>query len=139
MAFKFLCFSFIIFLCGFFWSFFFYEHMPRRLVYRAIFCANSFSHFALFFGGFLADDTHILDPTHVIFFVFDHFAFQLAFEGLFVQLHKCLALAPSGLPLGFILPIGFCCPLDGIRILGVPCASTSFAFSFLQKALGEDV
>jgi hypothetical protein len=68
-----------------------YEHMPKQLLYRATFCANSFLHFALSFGGFLVDDTHILDPTHVISFVFDHFAFQLVSMGLFVQPRKCLA------------------------------------------------
>jgi hypothetical protein len=93
----------------------------------------------LFCGGFLANDTHILDPTHVISFIFDHFAFQLTFMGLFVQFHECLALVPCGLPLGFILPVGFCCPFDGIRILGVLCGLTSFAFSFLQEALSEVV
>jgi hypothetical protein len=83
--------------------------------------------------------TPILDPTHVISFDFDHFAFQLVSMGLFCQPRKCLAWVPSGLPLGFIPLVDLWCPLDGIRILGVPCGFTSFAFSFLQEVLGEDV
>ncbi len=59
--------------------------------------------------------------------------------GLFVQLHKCLAWIPSSSPFGFIPLVEFCCPLDGIRIFGIPCGFTSLAFSFLQEVLGEDV
>jgi hypothetical protein len=40
---------------------------------------------------------------------------------------------------GFIPLVEFCCPLDGIGILGVLCGFPSLAFSFLQEVLGEDV
>jgi hypothetical protein len=33
---------------------------------------------------FLVDDTHILNPTHVVPIAFDHFVFQLASMGLVV-------------------------------------------------------
>jgi hypothetical protein len=79
----------------------------------------------------LADDTHILDLAHVVSLAFDHFASKLVFMGLFVQLCKCLAWVPSGLLLVFILLSKFCCPLGGIKILGIPFGSTSFTSSFL--------
>ncbi len=44
----------------------------------------------------LTDKTHILNPTHVISFTFNHF-FQLALKGFSIQLHKCLTWAPFGL------------------------------------------
>jgi hypothetical protein len=59
--------------------------------------------------------------------------------GLSIQPHKCLAWIPFGLPFGFIPLVEFCCPLDDTKILGIPCGSTSLAFSFLQEVLGEDV
>jgi hypothetical protein len=59
--------------------------------------------------------------------------------GLSIQPHKCLAWTSFGLPFGFIPLAEVCCPLDDIKILGVPCGYTSLAFSFLQKVLGEDV
>jgi hypothetical protein len=35
-------------------------------------------------NSFLADDTHILNPTHVVPIAFDHFVFQLASMALVV-------------------------------------------------------
>jgi hypothetical protein len=81
----------------------------------------------------LANDTHILDLAHVVSLAFDHFASKLVFMGLFVQLCKCLAWAPSGLLLVFILLSKFCCPFGGIKSLGIPFGSTSFTSSFLQS------
>jgi hypothetical protein len=78
----------------------------------------------------LANDTHIFNPTHVISLVFYHFISQLVFVGLFVQLYKCSAWPPSGLPPRFIPLIEFCRPLDGIRILGIPFGFASFTFFF---------
>jgi hypothetical protein len=50
-----------------------------------------------------------------------------------------LAWAPSSLPLKFVRPTKFYCPLSNIKILGVRCGSISFTHFFLQEALGEDV
>jgi hypothetical protein len=59
--------------------------------------------------------------------------------GLFVQLYKCSAWAPSSLPPRFAPPTKFCCSFGGIKILGIPFDFVSFASLFLQKALSEDV
>jgi hypothetical protein len=85
----------------------------------------------VFFLLYIPRDTHILIPTHVVSFAFDHFASKLAFVGLFVQPHKCLVWAPFSLPHGFVLLVELCCPLGGIKILGVPFGFAFFAFSFL--------
>ncbi len=84
MAFKFLCSLVIVFLCGFYLSFSFYEHMPRQLACRATFCANSFLHFALCFRGFLANDTHPWPyPCHL--FRFWSFCFPVGFYGVILS------------------------------------------------------
>jgi hypothetical protein len=108
------------------------------LVYFCALCCFSEVFPSCFFLS-LANDTHILNPTHVISFVFYHFIFQFVFVGLFVQLYKCSVWAPSGLLHRFVPLIEFCHHPNGIRILGVPFASTSFAFFFLQNALSRDV
>jgi len=87
----------------------------------------------------LVNDTHILGLAHVISLTFDHFASQLTFVGLFVQPHKCSAWVSFVLSLEFAPLAEFCCPLCGIRILGVPFGFASFASFFLQEALGENV
>ncbi len=59
--------------------------------------------------------------------------------GLVVQPRKCSTWSPSSLSFGFSLLANFCCPLDGIWVLGIPFGSTSFFFSFLQDAPNKDV
>ncbi len=67
--------------------------------------------FCIIFQGFfpwclfpsLANDTYILNLSHVVSFTFDQFASQLVFVGLFIQPHKCSIWASFGLPLGFVL------------------------------------
>jgi len=61
------------------------------------------------------------------------------FMGLIIQPCKCLAWSPLGFPFGFSPHFGFCYPLNGIRVLGVPFGFASFSFSFLQVVLNEDV
>jgi len=41
--------------------------------------------------------------------------------------------------LGFALPIGLCCHVDGIRILGIHFGSNYLSPSYLQDDLNEDV
>jgi hypothetical protein len=79
----------------------------------------------------LTNDTHILNLAHVVSFTFDHFASQLVFMGSSIQPYKCFAWVSFGLPLEFDPPTKFYCPFGGIKILGVPFNSASFAFSFL--------
>jgi hypothetical protein len=51
---------------------------------------------------------------------------------LFVQPHKCSTWALSSLLPGFVPPIEICCHPNGIKILGVPFGSISFAFFFAR-------
>jgi hypothetical protein len=78
----------------------------------------------------LVDDNHILDLAHVVSLAFDHFASQLVSVGLSIQPCKCLAWAPSGLPFWVYSLAKFCCPLGGIKILGIPFGFTFFTSSF---------
>jgi hypothetical protein len=95
--------------------------------------------FALFFQGFFfsylflsrANNIHILGLVHVVSLVFNHFASWLAFVGLFVQPHKCLAWASSSLPPSLFPLPNYVAPLDGIKILGIPFDSIFVVFSFL--------
>ncbi len=105
--------------------------------FHTLCCASWVSSLCLFPS--LVDDTHIFDPTHVISLVSDHFVSHLASMGLIVQLCKCLAQASSNLFLWFIPLVEFYAPFDGIKILGVPFGFASFAFSFLQEVLSENV
>jgi hypothetical protein len=59
--------------------------------------------------------------------------------GLVVQPRKCFTWSPFSLHPNFFLLIDFCCPLDDIKILGVPFGFASFISSFLQDVLNEDV
>jgi hypothetical protein len=66
-------------------------------------------------------------------FAFAHFVSQLAILRLVFQPHKCLAWSPSNLHLNFSPLIDFCCPLDDIKVLGVPFGFVSFISSFFAK------
>jgi hypothetical protein len=87
----------------------------------------------------LVDDIHIFSFVHVVSFVFDYFASQLATTRLFIQICKCSTWVLFGLPPGFVAPIEFCCSLGDMKIVGVPFGFVYFAFSFLPKVLSKDV
>ncbi len=91
----------------------------------------------LFF--FLVDDTHILGHVHVIFLIFYHFASQLSYVKLFVQLCKCSAWASFGLLPGFVSLVEYYCFQGGIKILDVLFGSIFFIFSFFMEALRKYV
>jgi hypothetical protein len=65
--------------------------------------------------------------------------FQLAYVGLLLQPHACTSWSPSSLPFNFPPFVDFCCPSDGITILGIMFGSTSFISYFLWYALDENV
>jgi hypothetical protein len=48
-------------------------------------------------------------------------------------------LQSSSLPHGFSFPPSFSCPLDDIKVIGVPFGFASFLLFLLQVALDEDV
>jgi hypothetical protein len=47
------------------------------------------------------NNTHIFSLAHVVNLAFDHFAFELTYVKLAIQLCKCLGWAPFNLPFGF--------------------------------------
>jgi hypothetical protein len=53
--------------------------------------------------------------------------------------YKCVVWSPLRLFSRFLPPSGFCIPVEGIRVLGVPSRSFSFVFFFLLEALNDDV
>jgi hypothetical protein len=67
----------------------------------------------------------------VIPLAFEHFVSQLAYVGLLVQPHACTSWSPSSLPFNFPPLVDFCCPSDGITVLGIMFGSTSFISYFL--------
>jgi 2-hydroxy-3-keto-5-methylthiopentenyl-1-phosphate phosphatase len=77
--------------------------------------------------------------TFIVLFAFAHFVFQLAIIRLVVQPCKCLVWLPSSLHPNFSPLIHFCCPLNDIKVLGVPFGMASFISSFLQNVLNKNV
>jgi len=62
----------------------------------------------------------------VIPLAFEHFVSQLAYVGLLIQPHSCTSWLPSSLPFNFPPLVDFCCPSDGITVLGIMFGSISF-------------
>jgi hypothetical protein len=78
-------------------------------------------------------------PPSIVSFTYEHFQFELYAIGFFMQPQKCVAWSPFGLPLDFNTPFQFTTPLEGIRVLGVPFSTTSFASTFIKNALVKDI
>lgn len=85
----------------------------------------------------LSDDTHIIGPPADILAALSTLTSELALLGLRVQPQKCLGWSPSGLPSDFVLPPGFVCPSDGIRVLGSPVGTESFCSTFISDTLRQ--
>jgi hypothetical protein len=99
----------------------------------------SFITFASWFFLLLIDGIHILNLVSLIPLAFNHFASQLASEGLVVQPCKCTTWSPSNLFAIFSPPHGFCYLPNGIQVLRVPCGFVLFSSSFFKDTLDEDV
>ncbi len=100
----------------------------------------SISVFLLCLSFFGQQYPYIIDPAHVIPFVFYNFASHLASMGLVIKRCKCLIWALLGLLLRFAFLANFYCfHVNDIKIMGVLFGSNFFSSSFLQDVLGKDV
>jgi hypothetical protein len=88
---------------------------------------------------FIVDNTHIIGPSSIVSFAYEHFQIEFCAISLSIQPQKCVAWSPFGLPLHFNIPSQFTTPSKGIKILGVPLGIINFTSSFIKKALQKDV
>jgi hypothetical protein len=91
---------------------------------------NLVTHFPSYLFPSIIDDTHIIGLVLVVSQAFHHFFSQLDLVGLMVQPYKCVVWFLLGLPSRFSPPLGFCTLAKGIKVLGVPLGSFSFASFF---------
>jgi len=83
----------------------------------------------------IANDTHIISPPSIISSAYEHFQTELCAIGLFIQLKKCVAWSPCGLPPYFNTSSQFTTTSEGIKILGVPLGTLTFTSSFMKDAM----
>jgi len=82
---------------------------------------------------------HIVSPSSIVPFAYEHFQNEFHKIGLFIQTHKCATWPPSSLPPNFDTSSLFNTMLEGIKVLGVPLGTSSFTLSFIKDVLLKDV
>ncbi len=108
-----------------------------------------FKCFSLMFFPFKVNNIHIFSPTHVVplpliilppnWLMDCKCSTWACFLDLPSQLAYGLQVLNLSLLLGFALPIGLCCHVDGIRISSIHFGSNYLFSSYLQDVLNENV
>jgi hypothetical protein len=121
-------FFFVSFVC----HFFFYEHMLGRLACRTSFCANSFLHFVLIFGGFPMTLISFTSPMSFLLCLIILFSSLLLWGCLFN-----LTSAWLGLHLAYLLGssplLSFVAPLMALGFLASLVALPPWPFHFCKR------